>query len=41
MSHPENPDFVVEAPEDRAEMLAAAGWSVVKPGPAPKGDEKN
>lgn len=40
MSHPANPDFAVEAPEGRAEILASAGWGYVKPGPAPKDDEK-
>jgi hypothetical protein len=39
MTHPANPDFAVEAPEGRAEMLAAAGWSFVKPGPDPKDDK--
>lgn len=40
MVHPDKPDHVVEAPEDRAEILASAGWVYVKPGPAPKDDGK-
>lgn len=39
MSHPDNPDFVVEAPEGRDEILESAGWQFVKPGPAPKDDK--
>lgn len=40
MSHPDDPSHVVEAPEDRAVMLAAAGWVDVTPAQAPKDDDK-
>lgn len=36
MSHPETPDVIVEATEDRAITLASAGWVVVEP----KADKK-
>jgi hypothetical protein len=39
MSHPDEPDTIVEAPDDRAVYLEAAGWTFVKPGPAPKDDK--
>lgn len=40
MSHADDPNTVVEAPDDRAAVLEQAGWTFVKPGPDPK-DDKN
>lgn len=40
MSHANNPDFVVDAPEGRDQYLESAGWAPIKPGPDPK-DDKN
>lgn len=40
MSHKDKPEQKVEVDDDRAEMLRKVGWDYVKPGPAPKDDDK-
>lgn len=39
MSHPANPDHVVEADETRAKFLRRAGWRTVTRSGNPKPDE--